>query len=137
MNTKPSEGIYYIVRYPKGWELLTYRFQDREEIDHSEWWEREVASLVASAWQFPSLKKIRLLTYAFPRGRISKPGKIYQVLFGEDFMPATQRLKSEIISAFGIADKFIWTFDEHERCQELDRDEMRTLIAIKETWAAV
>lgn len=139
------EGIYYVVRYPAGWELLVTRFdQGVDTNNHYDWWETSVAGTVAAEWAkrlrvMPKKleQELAVLTYAFPRGRISKVGRRFLVLQSGDITPAMSISKDAIEAAFGIAGQCSWQFDEHERCIEADRDEMRRILGIREDWNAV
>ena len=140
----PSEGIFYVVRYPAGWKLLATRFQQDEDTNHYDWWEASVASTVAAKWA----KRLRvtpkeleqelaLLAYAFPRGRISKVGRRFLVLQSGDITPPMNIFNAAIEAAFSIAGRCSWQFDEHEQCIAADRDEIRRILRISENWNAV
>lgn len=82
-------------------------------------------------------QELAMLTYAFPRGRISKVGRRFLVLQGGDLTPAMSISKDAIEAAFGIAGRCSWQFDEHEQCIAEDRDEMRRVLGIRGEWNAV
>ena len=74
--------------------------------------------------------------YAFPRGRIADVGNgRYVVRNGNDWK-RTGISKKEIEIEFGIVGKCTWAFDIHEQCMIEDRDKVRALLGIKETWPA-
>lgn len=144
MKQNPSEGIFYAVRYPANWKLVAIRFDRGADTNHSEWWEASVAGTVARKWTkrlhvTPSKleKELALLTYAFPRGRISKVGRRFLVLQSGDLTPAMKISNEKIETAFGIAGRCSWQFDEHEQCIAGDRDEIRRILRIPENWNAI
>lgn len=49
-RNKGSAGIYFVVRLPKGWELVAFRFDEHPDGGHPEYWEAYVSSLLAQAW---------------------------------------------------------------------------------------
>jgi hypothetical protein len=141
-SVTPTEGVYYVIRRPEGWELFSYRFDEFPETDHSEAWETFVAPVLAHVWQDKIRKPARyienaliLASYAFPRGRVSQttPGK-FVVLHGEDQDKVSPK---RIEQAFSISGRAKWEFDIHEQCQKEDRDAVRQLLGIKENWRAV
>lgn len=132
------------MRYLAGWELLATRFEQGADTNHYDWWEASVAGIVAAKWAkrlrvIPKKleQELAMLTYAFPRGRISKVGRHFLVLQSGDITPAMSISKDAIEAAFGIAGRCSWRFDEHELCIEADRDEMRRILRIPENWNAV
>lgn len=144
MKQHPCEGIYFIVRFPVGWKLLATRFEHGEDMNHYDWWEASVASTVAAKWakrlrvtRKKLEQELALLTYAFPRGRISKVGRRLLVLQSGDLTPAMNISKEAIEAAFGIAGRCSWQFDEHEQCIAGDRDNIRSILRIPENWNAV
>ena len=73
-GSDPVEGIYYVVRNPSGWTLITDVFDASADNHHYEQWDQTVTKRVAAEWA-SALKKsaasiegdIKLLTYVFPR----------------------------------------------------------------------
>ena len=138
-------GIFYVVRFPEKWQLYVYLFSPSEDIGHSEWFERTVASNVATAWAKTlgmNPRRIEVLIknlcYAFPRGRVTKAHNHILILHGEDLTPEMgEDLFFDIERAFLIRGLFHWTFDDHERCQQADKDAMRNILGITEDWPAV
>jgi hypothetical protein len=140
-----SEGVYYVVRLPAKWSLLAYRYRDKPPLDHTEFWEAEVAIHLAGAWgavlgksTAAVLRRIRLHTYAFPRGRVCQPesGR-YVVLHGCDLTSKMKISKRTIENSFGIVSRCSWEEDEHEHCQRMDNEAVRFFLGIKETWKTV
>ena len=133
-----------MVRFPAGWEAIFYRFEDGIDNNHYEWWEQTVSARIAAKWAKVLVKSgetirrdIELLTYAFPRGRISKVGKRFLVLHGADLTQPMRISKKLIEGAFGISGRCSWRFDEHEQCQQDDKEQIRQYLKIPEDWNAV
>lgn len=140
-----AKGIYYVVRSPNRWQLLTLPFKPGEDIGHYDWFPEFVAGQIAKQWAKRLGKPAKAieqdvskLCYGFPRGRVSQRGKgEYLILHGADLDPSMKVGKSEISSAFGLSGRIRLQFDEHEQCQELDKGEMRRVLRIREDWKAV
>ncbi len=138
-SASATDGIYYAMRAPSGWTLFAYRFDEFPEIDHSELWETHVAPILALRWA-PSAKAAKLeaelasFPYAFPRGRVSRSGNRFLVSHGGD-LPASIT-KSAVMRAFSLPPNTPWELDNHEICAEIDRDAVRRLLKLKETWPA-
>ncbi len=45
---QPSEGIYYLVRFPDEWRLLVCRYTDGPELDYVDFWRKKVAFQLAA-----------------------------------------------------------------------------------------
>ncbi len=144
MTKTPCEGIFYVVRLPDGWRLMPLRFKKGEDVGHTDWWEESLGRIVAESWAVvlgaDSCKlanELALLPYAFPRGRVTKAGRNFRIHHGSDIIPAMQVSRSMIEETFGVAGKCSWRFDEHERCQEIDRAALCERLRIADTWGAV
>jgi hypothetical protein len=144
MTRNASEGIFYVVRYPSGWNLLVNRFEGSDGIGHPQWWEATVAALVAAKWArrlkiAPETleQEILLLTYAFPRGRVTKVRTTHRICYGADLDLATYNLMAAVEDAFNIKGRLSWAFDEHEQCLMFDKEEMRRILHLREDWKAV
>lgn len=137
----PSEGIYYCVRNPDGWSPFSYRFDEYPEIDHFEFWEEYVSPVLAARWarvlkQHPAGLQLKLsnLVYGFPRGRVSQFNHKFKVLHGNDMPGSVSR--NSINRLFSLPSSVSWESDDHERCQIADRDGLRRLLKLAETWKA-
>jgi len=75
--------------------------------------------------------------YAFPRGRVTKVGTKYVIYHGNDLQPWMKVTKRQIEKVFGVTGRCRWEFDDHERCQTPDKEEMRRLLRLKEDWPSV
>jgi hypothetical protein len=142
-GAKPTEGIYYVVRTPEGWSLFPYRFDECAECGHLQLWEEYLAPILAQVWagtlRRPAHrieKELRLLTYGFPRGRVSIAERRHIVLHGNDSVPQLIP-KSELLAAFSLRRGTRFVLDDHEHCQADDRDAIRGVLQIAAQWPAV
>lgn len=136
----PSEGLYYLVLTPTGWEPYSYRFDEFPELDHPELWEDYVAPVLAHRWAAKLKRPASVLEknlayhpFAFPRGRVG--GKPWKVFHGKDTPKGISR--ALIQRLFTLPPSTKWELDDHEQCQKVDRDDVRALLNIRETWPAV
>jgi hypothetical protein len=143
-TSAPSDGIYYVARFPQGWKLVFYRYvENGEDFDHSAFWENYICKFLAPFWA-KFLKEtaqqiaqaLYLHAYGFPRGRITIEGSKIYVLHGSDLKPFHKVKREDIERAFGIYGKARWTDDDHEHCQDYDKQVLRELLRIKEDWNA-
>ncbi|MDP1713084.1 MAG: hypothetical protein Q8K86_11590 [Candidatus Nanopelagicaceae bacterium] len=141
-DRSPSEGIWYLLWLKPYWVLRDFKESEFPGLNHSDIWEQSLYLDVAKHYGLTS-KPFKLLSYAFPRGRIVNlnPSKKeigtraetargrWVVLFGND-LPNASLWKKRVITAFNLA-PFLpieWRFDEHETTQEEDVTEMKSLI---------
>ena len=142
-----SEGIFYLVPFPLDWILMSVRFDHQAELGHPDFWEADILEFLVKDWHleayeaYPTREQLRAallpLAYACPRGRVARVGKRFKVYHGNDLKPFMLNSRRDIEAAFGIAGKTAWEFDDHERCQQLDKDAFRRITGIKEDWDAV
>ena len=144
-----TEGIFYLVPYPQGWRILPVCGDQFPMADfgHADYWEEVVADILAKKWQptvskeFPTSEQLREellpLVYAFPRGRVVALGKKFAVYHGDNLASFMQCDRKAIEACFGIQGHATWELDEHEQCVAHDRDRVRELLRLKETWPAV
>lgn len=141
-DRKPSEGIWYIIWLKPKWVLKAFKDTEYPGIAHMSAWTEYLAPLVADHYKIP-LDEVKLLTYAFPRGRV-----VYQQQKAKEITSMSEmtgkwvfyyggdlpdnRFKRLIVSAFnleGMVGRMQWsTDDEHEYMQELDVMDMVSLI---------
>jgi hypothetical protein len=146
-----SEGIYYIIRTPKAWELFTYPYvTGQPQIHHVEFWKAQVAPFLAHAWARafaqPDYQKsiaarlearLHDLYYAFPRGRIDRGnGTVFMVRNGNN-MKRNMPSKVQIEQAFEINGVCEWEFDSHEQCMDEDAHAIRDTLKLKDSWKSV
>ena len=143
-----TEGIYYLVRLPSGWRVQAVRAEEFpvEDFGHADYWEQTLASLLAREWQPAVAGEFRTvaacceellpLVYAFPRGRVVRQGSKFAVYHGNNLESFMQCDRKAIEACFGIQGRAKWVLDEHEQCVAHDRDRMREVLGLKETWPA-
>ena len=143
MTTGPCEGIYYVVREPTGWRLAVQHSETDNDPQHQAMWEEETAPELASQWAtvLPMdagelEEQLKILVFAFLRGRVTKLKDKFVVYHGNDLQPFMKITRAEIENAFGIAGKCRWALDEHEQCIQFEKDELRGLLQLTEDWPA-
>lgn len=139
-----SEGIFYVIREPHAWKIVSRSHEDGNQLAHVDVWEREIVSELAREWA----KKARLdaanvsrqivnYPYAFPRGRVVKTGSRFVVFHGNDLTAKMKITRLMIEKCFGIQGRAKWQADDHERCQHDDKETVRQLLKIRDDWDAV
>ena len=148
-TTKGSDGIFYLVPFPEGWVVRPIRFDQCADPDfgHPGYWEEVVAEVLAKKWhsrvakEYPTPNDLRAellpLVYAFPRGRITGQGRKFIVYHGRNFEAFMKCERKVVESHFGIQGRCVWQFDEHEQCQELDKERVREVLRLRNDWKAV
>lgn len=147
-----SEGIYFVVRLPNGWELKAFRFDQHTDGGHAEFWEAHVTPMLVNAWAYLLFKglhgverrqcELRLrseidLHYdGFPRGRVTwvRASNRFMVYHGHNLKPAMKLTRHKIEKAFGITGRAAWEFDEHEQCSLSSAEGLRSELGLRETW---
>jgi hypothetical protein len=123
----PLTGGYYWLPTPGArsvvWDILTcYQLGFDAEAGHVEMWDAVIDRL-ATAWGKDVVALGRMLKdcpYGLPRGRVTRPGRRFLVLHGDDW-PRADGLERVVI-AFGLDRRPVRVlFDEHERTMEEDR----------------
>ena len=144
-----TEGHFYLVRYPQGWRYLPVRVElfPVEDFDHADFWEEVLAPVMAEKWhpevsqRFTTVEQLRdellPLAHAFPHGRVVSMGRTFAVYHGDNLAAFMQSDRKAIETGFDIQGNVQWEFDEHEQCVAHDRDRVRELLGLKETWPAV
>lgn len=146
-KTAGSEGIFYVVPFPMDWCQMPVRFDQHPELGHPDFWEADILKFLVKDWhletyeEYPTRELLHAallpLAYACPRGRVAKVGKRFKVYHGNDLKPFMKASRRDIEWEFGIVGQASWEFDDHERCQQLDKDEFRRMLGIKKDWDAV
>jgi hypothetical protein len=141
----PSQGIFYLIRFPEGWEPVISRFSEGQEMGHPVFWRMQVVPHLTLRWA-PILKRnhidvetdLRPCEYGFPRGRVVSKGKgRFSVVHGNEFMPFMKITPAHIETLFGIAGMAKWLEDDHEHCLREDKDPVRQILRLKENWKAL
>ncbi len=141
-----TEGIFYVVPFPIEWCVMPERFAQQTDFGHTDLWEQTVVKFLVKDWHlevyetFPTRDQLRAellpLVYAFPRGRVVRQGSKFIVYHGNNVEPFMQASRRDIETCFDIQGRAKWEFDEHEQCVAHDRDRMREVLGLKETWPA-
>ena len=161
-----SEGVFYLVPFPMGWCLMPASFDQQTESSHVTLWEQTVVDLLVKDWvakgvvkalgevsigswrviyrnrvtkslEMKLRSKLLPLVHAFPRGRIVRHGRKYQVLHGDNIEEFMQIDRPAIEKMFGIEGRAVWQFDEHEQCLIAEQKIARALLRLPEDWKAV
>ena len=143
MTSTPCEGIYYVVREPSGWRLVTQRFAVGEDRQHQTMWEKDIVPAFARQWaaalgadpgELETLLKI--MVFAFPRGRVTKVKNKFVVYHGNDLKRFMHVGKRAIEQAFCIVGHSRWQLDDHERCVGFEKEEVQQMLRLTEDWPA-
>lgn len=142
-SKEPSEGIFYVVPTPRGWNVYSHRFDVLPECHYSTIWNKDAAPALATYWtKMLSRPASDILCtiinhpYGFPRGRVVKVGKSYNVYHANDIPKFMKVSKLNIENCFSIRKKSKWILDPKVQCMESDRDMLRLAFNLKETWPA-
>jgi len=153
MNRRPhSEGIYFVVRFPAGWKLLAFRFDEHPEGGHLKFWEDAVAPALAKVWAPQLFRKLSAYELArhqnrlrfdlaenydgFPRGRVTWVEEIdrFVIYHGRNLKRSMKITRQTIEAAFGITGRADWEFDEHEQCTASSAAGVRSALHLREQW---
>ena len=137
----PAEGIFYIVRFPEGWEPIIARFSGGLEMGHPVFWRERVVPHLSLRWatvlkrsRIDLESELRPCEYGFPRGRIVRQDERFCVVYGNEFKPFMKIAKASIEKLFGITGKASWSEDDHEHCLREDKQPLRHILRLKENW---
>jgi len=155
MPSKSStEGIYFVVRLPKCWRLISFPYGKNPEHDHFCYWETHVTAILSKAWApqiFPHAGRDRLnyeqrlkseldLYYdGFPRGRVTWRDDLerFTIFHGNNLKPSMKVSRRNIEMAFGIAGRADWEFDDHEQCTAYSAEAIGRILPVKASWKTV
>ena len=161
-----SEGVFYVVPFPMGWRLMPATLDQQTERSQVTLWEQTVVDLLVKDWVAKGVvkelgkvsigswrvayrnrvtellekdrrSKLLPLVHAFPRGRIVRHGRKYQVLHGDNIEGFMQFDRPAIEEKFGIEGRAVWQFDEHEQCLIAEQKIARGLFRLTDDWKAV
>jgi hypothetical protein len=145
--SRGTEGIFYLVPFPNQWCVMPEPFAQQTDFGHTDLWEQTVVKVLVKDWHlevckaFPTRDQLRAellpLVYAFPRGRVVRQGSKFIVYHGDNFASFMGKTRQDVESCFHIQRRAKWVFDEHEQCVVQDRDRIRAVLRLKETWPAV
>jgi hypothetical protein len=153
MPSDPSEGVFFVLRLPKGWQLCTCRHDEYGPLGLPDFWvealgpflnlwinhfiehDKANAEKRHSALE-RSLGQIVAGYDAFPRGEI-KLGtgrKRFVVRHGGDLSRGMRVPRREIEEAFGIRGHTFWVADKRLASVKESAHRLRELLPIKEHW---
>lgn len=134
--TDQTEGLWYVVRFRKGWRLVSVNVTSTSDFGHEWFWESCVAPQLGAEWNKPvwNVRRLRGCVYSFPRGRVVRVGQGHVVYHGGDFEFFVSR--SEILRVFNLSSRTRFRLDQHERCLNFDKEAVRAILRIKEDWSA-
>lgn len=120
--SRPRTGAYYWLPIPPlqspGWRVLTcHDLGFGEDAGHSEIWPAVIPHLATLWGRDPEAMKRRLAghCYGLPRGRVTRPGRVYLLLHGDD-SPMISDWTRSVADAFGLHGRRVKPlFDEHEQ----------------------
>lgn len=153
LSAEPSEGVFYVVRLPDGWQLCSFRFDEYGPIGLPDCWV-QVLEPFLTIW-FAELEKgspaefdarhaaiekeLGLLVAGydtFPRGEVrrSESGKQFIVHHGGELSRAMHVPRREIEAAFGIEKRAKWIEDPAHISDHRAAQRVRALLSIPEQW---
>jgi hypothetical protein len=143
-RAKSEVGVYYVIRYPRGWKLYPLQEGLFGDVTHIEGWRRFIASELADAWATTLNADSGQLTQqlmpyhlSFPRGRIERVAiNEFTIFQGDDLSSSMGVSRNTIEQAFGIMNAN-WTLDPHEKCRTDHKDAIRHILSISEDWSSI
>lgn len=153
MPSDPSEGVFFVLRLPKGWQLCTCRHDEYGPLGLPDFWVEALGSFL-NLWlrhfeereheqaekRHAAIERALGLIVAgydaFPRGEVKKgPGRgRFVVHHGGDLQPAMKISHREVEDAFGIRGCASWVQDKKMAAQRDSARRLRGLLQIKDTW---
>lgn len=149
----PSEGVFYVVRLPDGWQLCTFRHDEYGTIGLPDCWV-QVLEPFLEIW-LNRFSQEGMETYetrhaaletalgslvagydGFPRGEVRRgPGRKKYVIHHGGELSRTMRVsRKEIEDAFGIRGRTTWIEDPSHLSDRQSAERLRTLLPIGEKW---
>ena|SRR5687768_14734146 len=153
MATPPSEGVYFIVRLPEGWQLCTYRFDDYEELGVPDLWVPTLAGLLRVWLQYfeengngSTEKHIRSIERAlpqlvagcdtFPRGHVVRAlgGRRWTITHGGGLSRGMGVSRKDIEDSFGIPGRARWLLKNDLTCTQQSIRGVCQVLPIADRW---
>lgn len=152
-HPEPSEGVFYVVRLPEGWQLCSFRFDEYGPIGLPDCWV-QVLEPFLNIW-LAHLEQEGAVKYeerhtalehelgqlvagydTFPRGVVcrSKDRKRYLIQHGGELARVMHVPRREIEEAFGIRGAATWVEDTAHVSDHRNAQRVRTLLPIPEKW---
>jgi hypothetical protein len=153
MSAEPSEGVFYIVRLPDGWQLCTFRHDEYGPIGLPDCWVQVLepflniwlstfenhgaAEYSARHTALEAALGLLVAGYdAFPRGEVRRgvDRKRYIIRHGGELARVMHVPRREIEEAFGIRGRATWVEDASHVSDHRNAKRLRTLLPIAEAW---
>jgi hypothetical protein len=153
MSSDPSEGVFFVLRLPKGWQLCTCRHDEYGPLGLPDFWVEALSSFL-NIWiahfmegdrknavkRHAALERALGLIVAgydaFPRGEVkrSEDRRHYMIRYGGDLTRKLKVSRREIEEAFGIRGRAKWIADKRMAPAKESAQRLRGLLTIEETW---
>lgn len=150
---EPSEGVFYIVRLPNGWQLCTFRHDEYGPIGLPDCWV-QVLEPFLNIWmnaleeEGPKVFAERHAALendlgmlvagydAFPRGEVrrGKDRNHFVIHHGGELSRGMHITKKEIEEAFGVRGKASWEEDTNYISDHKSAQRVRGLLPIGDVW---
>jgi hypothetical protein len=153
MSSEPSEGVFFIVRLPTGWQLCTCRHDEYGRMGLPDFWVETLDPFLTiwlhyfeehAAKEFDSRHKaleaaVGLLVAgydAFPRGEVKRGvGKRrFIVRHGGELTRHMHVPRREVEEAFSIRGKANWVIEPRHASMPDSAQRLRSLLPITEKW---
>lgn len=153
ISEEPSEGVFYVVRLPHGWQLCSFRFDEYGAIGLPDCWVQVLEPFLtiwldhfnrADADSFPQrhaalegeLGQLVAGYDTFPRGEVFRANgrKRFVVRHGGELARTMQVPRREIEAAFGIEGLATWVEDTTHVSDHRSAQRLRSLLSIAEKW---
>lgn len=152
-SADPSEGVFYVVRLPDGWQLCSFRFDEYGPIGLPDCWV-QVLEPFLNIWldhlgnreseEFKArhaaleheLGQLVAGYDTFPRGEVRRePGrKQFIVHHGGELLRQMHVPRKEIEEAFGISGHARWVEDQTHISDHRNAQRVRSLLPIEDKW---
>lgn len=153
MSSDPSEGVFFALRLPKGWQLCTCLHDEYGPLGLPDFWVEALSSFL-NIWisnfleedgknavrRHAALERALGLIVAgydaFPRGevKLGPGGKRYIVTHGGELARALKIPRREVEEAFGIRGRATWVMDKRLVSAPESARRLRGLLGVKEHW---
>jgi hypothetical protein len=153
ISEEPSEGVFYVVRLPDGWQLCSFRFDEYGPIGLPDCWVQVLEPFLTiwlehlrreSAADFRKqhaaleceLGQLVAGYDTFPRGEVfrSNGGKRFVVRHGGEIVRTMHVPRREIEAAFGIRGQAMWVEDAMHVSDHRNAQRLRALLSIEDKW---
>jgi hypothetical protein len=153
MSSEPSEGVFFVVRLPSGWQLCTCRHDEYGPMGLPDFWV-ETLDPFLNIWlayfeeharkEFDSrhtalesaLGQLVAGYDAFPRGEVRRGigKKRFLIRHGGDLTRHMHVPRREVEEAFGIRGRANWVIDSTHASSAESAGRLRSVLPITEKW---